>query len=143
MDIMAWTDDYAIQIPAIDSEHRLLLTMLNDVERLAEQPSPLQTSLVSAALDNLVNAVKRHFASEEQFLAAIGFPDLDRHRTEHAQLGNQMDRFCRTVKRGEQQIDERLLLFLRDWYLRHIILHDSRIGSYCREHGITAPPDQG
>jgi hemerythrin len=132
MDTIAWTEDYSVNIPAIDNEHRLLLGLLNDVERLVSQDKAIQVPLAVAALERLARAVQRHFESEERFLLFNNYPEFDVHHAEHVQLMERMERFRQRFGVEGKPFNERMLLFLRDWFARHIILYDSRIGTYYR-----------
>ena len=130
--MLTWCEDYTIHIPSIDNEHKVLLSMLNDIEQLFPLEAPIQIPLAIAALDRFAAAVQRHFESEERFLLFNNYPDLAAHQAEHLQLLERMERFRKRFSEERKPFNERMLLFLRDWFARHLILYDSRIGTYYR-----------
>ncbi len=130
--MLAWCDDYIINIPHIDNEHKILLGTLNDLERLIGLEPGLQFPLMVTALEHLAQAVQRHFESEERFLLYNNYPDFEPHHAEHEQLLERMAKFRKRFDEEHKPFNERMLLFLRDWFVRHIILCDSRIGTFYR-----------
>jgi hemerythrin-like metal-binding protein len=78
-----WTDGHRLGIPGVDQEHRTFFALLRAVEASiagADGPGARE------ALGNLRLYAASHFAHEEEFLEAVGYPDLPRHRAEHAEF---------------------------------------------------------
>jgi hemerythrin len=61
------------------------------------------------------------------------YPEFDAHKEQHQDLLFQLDDFERKFKAGEKPFNGRMLLFLKDWLVRHIILHDCKFAHYLRE----------
>jgi hemerythrin len=78
-----WTEAYRLGIPGVDQEHRTFFALLRAIEAsLAEQDG----LGAREALSNLRLYAENHFAHEEEFLEAVGYPDLARHRLEHQEF---------------------------------------------------------
>ena len=73
-----------------------------------------------------------HFDSEERFLLFNNYPEFDAHKLEHAELLGRLRRFESRFKAENRAFKEKMLLFLQDWLVRHIILHDCKFGHYYR-----------
>ena len=83
VETIEWTEAYRLGIPGVDQEHRTFFALLRAIEAsLAEQDG----LGAREALANLRLYAESHFAHEEEFLEAVGYPDLARHRAEHAEF---------------------------------------------------------
>jgi hemerythrin len=131
--ILIWSSDYNVNIPAIDNEHKLLVSIVNDIAQGMNYQGALQTKVITESLHRLLNYVRVHFDSEERFLLFNNYPEFDGHKTQHAELLEKLERFEKSFKTENKPFDEKMLLYLKDWLVRHIILHDSKFGHYYRD----------
>lgn len=138
MSDLEWSDDYIINIPAIDNEHKLLVSIINDISRSMLCHGAVQTKIVAESMQLLSKCIRSHFESEERFLLLNGYPELESHMKEHSGLLAILDSFERDFKAMKTALNDEALLFLKDWLVRHIILHDSKIGHYYSEHGLSS-----
>jgi len=134
-----WSGDYSLNIPAIDNEHKLLISIVNDIEHGLHHHSHLRTQVISESMQRLSNYIRTHFESEERFMRALNYPEFEEHKAQHAELLEKLDRFEARLKSGGQAFNEEMLLFLKDWLLRHIILHDIKIGHFYHEIQRSTP----
>ena len=80
-DLLQWSEDYRLGIPAVDQEHRAFFDLVHDIEtRLASGDDPGARTVLAA----LRTYAETHFAHEEEFLERVSYPGLARHRAEHA-----------------------------------------------------------
>lgn len=118
-ELLQWSDDYRLGIPGVDQEHRTFFGLLRDIETcLASGDDPG----ARAALGALRDYAEEHFAHEEEFLEAVNYPDLARHRGEHAV-------FLRDVKVLEATTavpTTVAALMARAWIATHILGTDRR-----------------
>lgn len=133
MSILIWSSDYNVNIPAIDNEHKLLVSIVNDIVQGMNYQGALQTRVITESLHRLLNYVRVHFDSEERFLLFNNYPDFDEHKIQHAELLEKLERFEKNFKAENMAFNEKMLLNLKDWLVRHIILHDSKFGHYYRD----------
>jgi len=127
---MCWSKDYVLNIPAIDNEHKLLVSLVNDMGLALLYHGELQKRAVRESLQRLSRYTRTHFESEERFLMFNNYPEFDAHKEQHEQLLAQLDAFERKFRAGEKPFNTRMLLFLKDWLARHIILHDCKFAHY-------------
>jgi hemerythrin len=78
-----WTDSYRLGIPGVDQEHRTFFALVRAIEISIAEGDGLGAR---EALANLRLYATTHFAHEEEFLEAVGYPELERHRAEHAEF---------------------------------------------------------
>lgn len=95
---LIWHDHYCCGEPRIDAQHQALL----------EQGNALLTNLLAGrrapelalAARQLLDEVAQHCRDEEQVLEAAGYPDLDRHRAEHAALLRKAENVLARLEKG-------------------------------------------
>ncbi|MBK5276100.1 MAG: hemerythrin family protein [Desulfuromonadales bacterium] len=133
MSKLIWLHDYSVQIPAIDNEHKLLVELINEFSSSLDTHGAFQAKIVTESLKKLSCCIKQHFESEERFLMFNNYPDFDAHKQEHDLLLDQIKRFEQRFKTEKKAFNEKMLLFLKDWLVRHIILHDIKFGVYFRD----------
>ncbi len=129
---LKWSSDYIVNIPAIDNEHKLLVSIVNDIAHGMQFQGALQTQVITESLQRLSNYIRMHFDSEERFLLFNNYPEFDSHKLEHSELLGRLSRFESRFKVENRAFNEKMLLFLQDWLVRHIILHDCKFGHYYR-----------
>jgi hemerythrin len=134
---LVWNDeDYSVNIPAIDNEHKLLVALLNEIACAMNTQGSSQINVIIGKLAYLSGYVKIHFESEERFLIVNNYPDYDDHKAEHARMLEQITTFEARYKSENKAFNEEMLLFLKDWLVRHMILYDRKFGYYFRDKEI-------
>ena len=142
MGSLLWNnDDYSVQIPSIDYEHKILVAMVNEIDSAMQTQGPSNSQIILDKLANLSNGIKNHFESEERFLLLNNYPEYDAHKLEHTILVEQLDTFESQFKLEEKPFSEEMLLFLKDWLIRHLILHDRKFGYYYKDKEVSSHYD--
>lgn len=136
MSELTWSDDYSVHIRPIDNEHKVLVALVNDFASALRVQGPVQHQIVMSALKTLSRHIRQHFESEERFLLANSYPGTSDHQREHFLLLEQLDGFEACFQAEKPEFNEKIMLFLKDWLVRHIILHDSRFGEYFRGKNV-------
>ena len=130
MSTLQWSEDYVLNIPAIDNEHKLLVSLVNDMALAMMYQGELQKRAIGDSLQRLSRYIRAHFESEERFLLANNYPEYDIHKEQHEKLLEELERFECKYQAGEKAFNSKMLLFLKDWLVRHIILHDCKFAYY-------------
>lgn len=123
-----WSESLEIGDPVVDSEHRYMVHLINN---LHEQyiGGTLGGSLAKV-FTHLAQYVRVHFENEESLMAAIGYPDLQKHRKEHRQLLEQSMALSEKYLDGSGTVTEETLIFLKEWAVNHISDSDMKIRQY-------------
>ena len=128
MNFFTWKDSFAIGNEEIDKQHKGYLEYLNECY--------LQTSRNSSAgIDHQLREKLReyavtHFRFEEALFKANGYPDLESHVKKHKYFESQVAELD-VGKAGEKtRTTESLFVFLRDWFLSHILEDDKKYMSF-------------
>lgn len=139
MSELIWSEDYSVGITFIDNEHKLLVSIVNDINRIIGTHKDFQVQMIGDILNKLAYCIHRHFESEENFLLLNQYPKYEVHKNEHTLLLEQLDLFEKSFKDSNQSFTVEMLLYLEDWLVRHIILHDSEFGFYFRGKKLVYP----
>jgi hemerythrin len=133
--MLTWRPELAVGHPDIDADHKRLIAIINDFERMVEN-SPKERAL-HEVLVSLHDYARVHFAREEELQAAAGYSGLERHRREHQALLHSVKEMAsrhfvvRTQPITAESLDT-LGHFLRRWLVDHIIKSDLKLRDYVR-----------
>ena|SRR5450631_2393480 len=80
LNTLHWSSDYSVNIPAIDNEHKLLVSIIIDIACSLHCQSSMQAEIIIESLHRLSNYIRAHFESEERFLLFNNYPEFTKHR---------------------------------------------------------------
>lgn len=124
MNFFTWKDSFDIGIEKIDQQHKAFLEYLNECYEQASRNS-------SAGIDprlheKLKEYASTHFRFEESLLQARGYPNLEFHSKQHKYFESQIAESDAKQAGGRTRTTESLFVFLRDWFLCHILEDDKK-----------------
>lgn len=120
MSYIEWSPKLETGISVIDSQHRVLIGMLNQIQAAStEKNIEMRSLVVKLNLQHLVEYTVYHFETEEKMLEECNFPGLVAHKKEHADLRVRVIDFVEQYNRGEEVMAV-LLSFLKGWLQGHI-----------------------
>ncbi len=134
MTAAAWDSRLETGIDVIDSQHKALFEAVSDLA--ASFRSGQAAGHVKESLDFLAKYTIEHFQTEERFMRAMGYPDLDEHRMDHVRLVSKLQML--QVKHGNGYlVTAEVATFVAEWLTHHI--HEEDMG-YVRYIGETKVP---
>jgi hemerythrin-like metal-binding protein len=138
MKFFTWKDSFAIGIEKIDQQHKVFLEYLNECYQQASRDS-------SAGIDHQLHEKLREYASthfrfEESLLQARGYPNLEFHIKQHKYFESQIEELDAKKAGGRARTTESLFVFLRDWFLCHILEDDKKFVPFIMEG--QSPPEK-
>ena len=104
MSIIQWTPDFSVGVESIDTDHKVLISLINQLDDAILGGEPKQT--VSRVLDALSDYTNYHFAREELLMRACAYPDIEAHARTHATLRAQVHDIRNRYRRNPE-IDTR------------------------------------
>jgi hemerythrin-like metal-binding protein len=117
--IAAWSEAYALNLPEIDSQHKVLIDLLNAAwESIG---SRADAAVALAIVRDLERYARTHFAAEEVFMRALGYPHLDLHKQAHDAFVGCIEAERAAVEAGAATLSIELVRFLKDWLVDHIL----------------------
>jgi len=122
-----WTPEYSIGNAAVDQEHQLLITQIN---QLYDQLSlPMDSIAIEAMLADIQADISTHFALEELLMQEAGFAEFETHKQDHERLLDQIQdmifHFTEDPVHGKELLANRL----SDWFSHHFKGFDARLHS--------------
>ena len=125
-----WESRFETGQPLIDAEHRLLVMLFRKLD------VAIKTHQSEAILSRTVLEVRRfvefHFVSEENLMRETGYPDVESHRSLHAEMLIQLTAMTAELT-AHREFPEDLLTFLNDWLIAHIAGHDQDVARHLRQ----------
>ncbi len=138
---LAWTERLSIGNAIIDSGHRELISIVNEVEHAFKAGDGRALSL---AFMQLSDCASNHFAHEEKVARAVNFP-IDKHRRTHQYLQDELQ-YLRDELEGKCGVwsdgaIEHFTRFLGDWLIEHIIGEDMKLKLVLQTYPYDFMPD--
>lgn len=121
---LVWSKQLSVGNAMIDSEHKNLLEMVNDVESAIRARD---SSTLTRSFKLLEDCVAVHFADEEKIAQAIGF-DFTHNRLEHQYVQNELrhmrDELLDKNGSWSESAAAHYSYFLSEWMVEHILQED-------------------
>jgi hemerythrin len=132
--LIQWTDDLSVGVKEIDDQHKIFLSILND---LCNTSCSLHPALeVASILRQLTAYASFHFATEERYFDKFNYEFSAEHKEEHKKLLAKVAEFDqRFITEGDAILSE-LLDFLEDWLVDHLSGQDKKYTKCFQEHGL-------
>jgi len=119
MDFFNWNSSFELGIEVIDSQHRELVRMINELDRALRRHTA--RDILSELLDELIDYSKYHFSTEEKYMLDFEFEGFSDHRKEHDHFRFKVFRFQREYIDGTAELDSVLMQFLKEWLSNHML----------------------
>ncbi|MTJ80453.1 MAG: bacteriohemerythrin [Telmatospirillum sp.] len=134
MSLIRWHDRFVVGVPALDSDHRMIVALLNQLFEAREEGQA--RDVVASILNVLVEYTLVHFANEERLMLAVGFPDHSLHCGKHEDFANKLHVLRRQYDCGHHGAVDELVEILKNWLVEHIVDEDTLIGSWIAGAGL-------
>lgn len=131
-----WKDSYALKVPEMDSEHKVLIEKINSLAEAMEESQGRPSNKVKTAFAALATYTKTHFANEEAFMDSFSYSEEARHKEIHRALLAEVEKFGNELQAGRLAASA-LMNFLNDWLLKHILNVDMRYADEYRQNDQT------
>jgi len=120
MALFEWTDDFITGIEAIDDDHKLLVSLINQLHEATAAGQ--NREIITSVLTVLMEYTCTHFAREEKILEKSDYPHLEMHQEKHKVLREQVIEIHRRfVEEEVDSIAGETLVFLKEWLTKHIL----------------------
>lgn len=124
-----WSNEYSIDNPQIDAQHKKLFEMAGNVEAIADKS--VSRAEIKDLLTEFFHYMKEHFSDEERYMEEIKYPELEVHRRIHKEIIQSMVHLISTIK-TTNDLKEKLYLISKKWLLEHILFEDMKITEFLR-----------
>jgi hemerythrin len=125
-----WSDSYAVGIPDIDEQHRVLFELIDSLGAVADGREPAAD--VAGTVDSLVGLAHTHLHYEETLSARRPARGYDAAIREHAEFLKKAEGFHKYVKEAPVDALQAIVEFLKDWIVDHALLENRRFSGSLR-----------
>lgn len=137
---IAWREEYAVGVAVIDSQHRTLLGLLNEVCTVDESlpVEPGMPGRLTRPLEKLNDYAGYHFLAEEALMREHLPVDEDSaaHIGAHRSYWASIASFRQRYEQGGEPVGAELVSYLERWWLQHILETDRRLGQRLNQAGV-------
>ncbi len=123
-----WANDLVIDGGPIDSDHMHLVRLVNELHTATSQG--IGCEVIEKIMAELIGYTKEHLHREEQLMASLGFPNLERHKLGHAHFTAELDMLQKRFESGSITVASQLSTVLRDWLSLHIRRSDKEVREF-------------
>ena len=123
-----WNDALSVGVEKIDKQHQTLIDILNLLyDKIQEGKDKFVIEII---LSDLIDYTKYHFAAEEDYFEKLNYHDVEKHKKAHKGFVDKINKFYDDYKNNDAEISSKLLDFLKDWLINHIMVDDQSYGQY-------------
>ena len=130
---MIWTAECRMGFEEIDSQHRLLFAISNELLEISNPKS--QEPEIKYLLRHLRDYVEKHFSFEEKFMEEKKFPGLSDHKEKHQKIVAEINNAL-TSSASMSALKESLETLLDGWVQSHILVEDKKYADWAKFHKI-------
>lgn len=134
--LLIWTDNLSVGIKAFDDDHKRMIRIINELHhevvegKIRGKVSPEE---IEIQLHRLQNYTIYHCALEEKVLEVTGYPNLEAHKQEHAELIAKIADMSLRFRRSTNPADaEEIMNFAYEWLRDHIFTQDREYVEHLR-----------
>lgn len=127
--MMDWKPALEVGVDEMDSDHRILIDLLNRIHEASERSD---RDLALNVLDELQRYTEWHFAREEALMQYHGYEFASEHRNEHRKLALQVRDYVEDLEAGSVGVHD-IAAFMQRWLLAHIAGSDRHLGQAISE----------
>jgi len=129
-----WADDLAIDHGPIDQDHQKLVQQVNELHTATSAGRGHE--VVGRLLGELVRDTLEHIQREEDYMHALGYPQLEQHREGHEAFVDDLRGLQARYQDGSITVASQLSVLLRDWLSLHIRRYDRDIAVFLRKRQV-------
>lgn len=119
-----WNDSYLLDIPIVDKQHKVFFELFDKLLLMNKQ-SENYTEILNV-IEELESYATKHFNTEEVLMKKANFPDYNLHKEQHEIFIKRVSEFKIAYNYKNSILFERIIIFMRKWFLMHISEVDGR-----------------
>jgi hemerythrin-like metal-binding protein len=125
MSLIQWKEDFSVGVPAVDLEHRELITLINAAH--AQMQRNRRPEKVGEFLWEIYARITAHFALEEKIMRDKSYDQYAEHKRDHEQLLDEIRDIMDAYDDGKLYDEPQFARVLSEWFIGHFKTHDARL----------------
>ncbi len=134
MALITWGPKLEIGIGIIDSQHRRLVNLINQLHEAIQEGRG--SEVVGETLKGLIDYTHTHFRTEEELLKEHNYEDYALHCREHRIFTDQIEIYRDRLDAGSLRLSDEVMGYMRGWLLTHIGSSDRAYRSTLKNAGV-------
>lgn len=134
MDIIKWRPAYESGVQSMDEQHRQLIHLINSMYRVLRKEESSET--LDSILGEMAAYAEKHLRAEEALLQEHGFPGYEEHLLLHQNYQKKVAALTKDWEQKDEMTAQNIYVFLRQWWLEHIVENDKEYGLFLTEKGV-------
>ncbi len=124
MPLFTWYKKYSVNNEELDGHHRKLFDIFNKMydKCLHAESAECKCEII----DELIAYADYHFKTEEQYMADIGYRDIDRHILLHRDYLQKVMQMQQAKDKSDYDLTKQLIEFLYKTLLSHVLEEDMK-----------------
>ena len=135
MALINWGPKLEIGIVIIDSQHRRLVDLINQLDEAISEGRG--TEVVGETLEGLIDYTHTHFRTEQELLKKHNYEDFTLHCREHRIFTDQIEIYRDRLNAGSLRLSGDVMAYMRGWLLTHIGSSDRAYIRTLKDAGVT------
>ncbi len=132
--MIKWSDKYSVGISIIDEEHKEFIDIINKAifaKKHNDNPEEIKE-----VLSEMAKYSQKYFSTEEAYMIKFNLPEYQSHRNEHLDFKDKTIASYNKLVRGDYQIANELLEYLKQWLVNHIQGTDRKYIDCFKKNGL-------
>ena len=132
MPLISWGPQIVVGHPEIDSQHRKLIRIINDLHDAMAKGRGKE--VLGRSLVELDEYTRYHFGTEEAVMDENAYNGASGHKLKHRELAGQLATIMTDYRNGKLTVTMETMDFLRVWLTDHIMGMDKKLSQFLSTH---------
>jgi hemerythrin len=129
-----WKDFYSVSVIEIDNQHKVITEMLNELyDSFIKKEHEIKLGEI---LSRLSDYAVYHFETEEKYFSQFRYGKRIAHIREHNDFTDKIKAFRKEFDKNSTALTYKLINFLREWLMNHILVSDKEYVMCFKENGL-------
>ena len=133
--LFKFSNSFSVNVDDMDNEHKGIFNYINQIHKAIVENDSNQKIL--NILKDLDDWTINHFDHEEKLMQSINYDGLALQKKLHTELLNKLKENINKLESGEEIDLIKLMVFLKNWLVNHIMGIDKKYSTPMNENGIS------
>ncbi|MDR2259459.1 MAG: hemerythrin domain-containing protein [Azoarcus sp.] len=122
---MKWKESYVLGIAPMDATHQEFVDQVTALAAVADEAAIL-------LMERFIAHTEAHFAQENQWMKASGFPPIHCHVGEHQRVIASLKSVLSMARRGKPGLTREMARDMESWFENHAATMDAALAAHLR-----------
>ncbi len=133
MNFIEWNEEAKVNHVAMDNEHK---QMIDDTNKLYALVTTNKKEKANNLLLKIVEDLKIHFESENNYMLKSKIPQYISHKLEHERFYNKIKDLQIRIASGKETLSVEHLKIVKSWFFNHLDFKDKHLANFLNEKNI-------